>query len=710
MAEQKKQEQDTNQLLKVRREKLAELQANGKDPFQITKFNQTHHSLEVKEIYEAHEAELLKDHKEPEVEGLDEEQKKEVLKKDYEERRSIMDANPIHVAVAGRMMFKRVMGKASFCNIQDLQGNIQVYVARDAIGTDSYADFKKSDIGDIFGLEGFAFRTRTGEISIHAEKMTLLSKSLQILPEKFHGLTDTDTRYRQRYVDLIMNQESKKVFIKRSQILKEIRNFLSGRDFMEVETPMLVANAGGAAARPFETHYNALNEDVKLRISLELYLKRLIVGGLERVFEIGRVFRNEGVDTRHNPEFTLMELYQAYTDYEGMMELTESMFRYLAEKVCGSTKISYNGIEIDLGKPFERLTMNDAIKKYAGIDFDQVADDEAAKKLAEEHHIAYEERHKKGDIINLFFEEFCEKELIQPTFIMDHPIEISPLTKKKPSDPTKVERFELFINTWEMCNAYSELNDPIDQRERFAAQDANAAAGDDEAEHTDEDFLNALEIGMPPTGGIGYGIDRLVMLLTDSQAIRDVLLFPTMKSLDADKKANKASQSAEKENCDQVATKEEKIDFSNVKIEPLFEEEVDFDTFSKSDFRAVKVKECVAVPKSKKLLQFTLDDGTGVDRTILSGIHAYYEPEELVGKTLIAITNLPPRKMMGIESCGMLLSAVNNLKDSEDEELQLITVDNHIPAGAKIYSDDVWMYRFTKMTGCTSFGQNHIKQ
>ena len=685
MAEQKKQEQDTNQLLKVRREKLAELQANGKDPFQITKFNQTHHSLEVKEIYEAHEAELLKDHKEPEVEGLDEEQKKEVLKKDYEERRSIMDANPIHVAIAGRMMFKRVMGKASFCNIQDLQGNIQVYVARDAIGTDSYADFKKSDIGDIFGLEGFAFRTRTGEISIHAEKMTLLSKSLQILPEKFHGLTDTDTRYRQRYVDLIMNQESKKVFIKRSQILKEIRNFLAGRDFMEVETPMLVANAGGAAARPFETHYNALNEDVKLRISLELYLKRLIVGGLERVFEIGRVFRNEGVDTRHNPEFTLMELYQAYTDYEGMMELTESMFRYLAEKVCGSTKISYNGIEIDLGKPFERLTMNDAIKKYAGIDFDQVADDEAAKKLAEEHHIAYEERHKKGDIINLFFEEFCEKELIQPTFIMDHPIEISPLTKKKPSDPTKVERFELFINTWEMCNAYSELNDPIDQRERFAAQEEAFAAGDDEANHTDEDFLNALEIGMPPTGGIGYGIDRLVMLLTDSQAIRDVLLFPTMKSLDADKKENKASQSVEKENCDQVATKEEKIDFSNVKIEPLFEEEVDFDTFSKSDFRAVKVKECVAVPKSKKLLQFTLDDGTGVDRTILSGIHAYYEPEELVGKTLIAITNLPPRKMMGIESCGMLLSAVNNLKDSEDEELHLIMVDNHIPAGAKLY-------------------------
>ena len=612
---------------------------------------------------------------------------REVLKKDYEERREIMDASPIHVAIAGRMMFKRVMGKASFCNIQDLQGNIQVYVARDAIGEESYADFKKSDIGDIFGLEGFAFRTRTGEISIHAEKMTMLTKSLQILPEKFHGLTDTDTRYRQRYVDLIMNQDSKKVFIKRSQILKEIRNFLAGRDFMEVETPMLVSNAGGAAARPFETHYNALNEDVKLRISLELYLKRLIVGGLERVYEIGRVFRNEGVDTRHNPEFTLMELYQAYTDYEGMMELTESMFRYLAEKVCGSTKISYNGIEIDLGKPFERLTMNDAIKKYAGIDFDEVADDEAAKKLAAEHHIEYEERHKKGDIINLFFEEYCEKELIQPTFIMDHPIEISPLTKKKPSDPTKVERFELFINTWEMCNAYSELNDPIDQRERFKAQDALADAGDEEANHTDEDFLNALEIGMPPTGGIGYGIDRLVMLLTDSQAIRDVLLFPTMKSLDSDKNASKADDTAEVAANDSNGffTPNEKINFSNVKVEPLFEEDVDFDTFSKSDFRAVKVKECVAVPKSKKLLQFTLDDGTGTDRTILSGIHAYYEPEELVGKTLIAITNLPPRKMMGIESCGMLLSAVNNLKDSEDEELHLIMVDNHIPAGAKLY-------------------------
>ena len=685
MAEQKK--QDVNQLLKVRRDKLADLQANGRDPFQITKFDQTHHSLEVKKLYEAHEAELLKDRKELDVTGLDEEQAKEAQKKDYEERRSIMDASPIHVAIAGRMMFKRVMGKASFCNIQDLQGNIQVYMARDAIGTDSYADFKKSDIGDIFGLEGFAFRTRTGEISIHAEKMTLLSKSLQILPEKFHGLTDTDTRYRQRYVDLIMNQDSKNVFIKRSQIIKEIRNFLAGRDFMEVETPMLVSNAGGAAARPFETHYNALNEDVKLRISLELYLKRLIVGGLERVYEIGRVFRNEGVDTRHNPEFTLMELYQAYTDYEGMMELTESMFRYLAEKVCGSTKISYNGIEIDLGKPFARLTMNDAIKKYTGIDFDEVADDEAAKKLADEHHIEYEDRHKKGDIINLFFEEYCEKELIQPTFIMDHPIEISPLTKKKPSDPNKVERFELFINTWEMCNAYSELNDPIDQRERFKAQDALADAGDEEANHTDEDFLNALEIGMPPTGGIGYGIDRLVMLLTDSQAIRDVLLFPTMKSLDSDKSAAKAGDTAEVAANDNNGffTPNEKINFSNVKVEPLFEEDVDFDTFSKSDFRAVKVKECVAVPKSKKLLQFTLDDGTGTDRTILSGIHAYYEPEELVGKTLIAITNLPPRKMMGIESCGMLLSAVNNLKDSEDEELHLIMVDNHIPAGAKLY-------------------------
>ena len=681
-------QQDVNQLLQVRREKLANLQAAGQDPFQITKYDVTHHTSDVKEVYTAHEEKLLAGRVAPSTEGLEEADAREVVKQEYEARRAIMDASPIEVSIAGRMMFKRVMGKASFANIQDLKGSIQIYVARDSIGEDLYATFKKSDIGDIWGVKGYAFRTKTGEISIHAEEMTLLSKSLQILPEKFHGLTDTDMRYRQRYIDLIMNQESKEVFIKRSKIIKEIRNFLADRDFMEVETPMLVANAGGAAARPFETHYNALNEDVKLRISLELYLKRLIVGGLERVYEIGRVFRNEGVDTRHNPEFTLMELYQAYTDYEGMMELTESMFRYLAEKVCGSTKISYNGVEIDLGKPFARLTMNDAIKKYTGIDFDQVPDDAAAKKLADEHHIAYEERHKKGDIINLFFEEYCEKELIQPTFIMDHPIEISPLTKKKPSDPTKVERFELFCNTWEMCNAYSELNDPIDQRERFAAQDANAAAGDDEAEHTDEDFLNALEIGMPPTGGIGYGIDRLVMLLTDSQAIRDVLLFPTMKSLDSDKKASKSSEGDTAETANDnngFFTANEKIDFSNVKVEPLFEEAVDFDTFSKSDFRAVKVKECVAVPKSKKLLQFTLDDGTGTDRTILSGIHAYYEPEELVGKTLIAITNLPPRKMMGIESCGMLLSAVNNLKDSEDEELHLLMVDNHIPAGAKLY-------------------------
>ena len=673
------QQQDVNQLLKVRREKLQNLQEAGKDPFQITKYNVTHHSSDVKELYNAHEAEILGDRKAPDVEGLDDAAKREVINNDYNERREIMDAKPIEVSIAGRMMFKRVMGKASFCNIQDLKDNIQVYVARDNVGEDSYADFKKSDIGDIYGVKGFAFRTKTGEISIHAEEITLLSKSLQILPEKFHGLTDTDTRYRQRYVDLIMNQESKEVFIKRSQILKEIRNFLAGRDFMEVETPMLVSNAGGAAARPFETHYNALNEDVKLRISLELYLKRLIVGGLERVYEIGRVFRNEGVDTRHNPEFTLMELYQAYTDYEGMMELTESMFRYLAEKVCGSTKISYNGVEIDLGKPFARMTMIDAIKKYAGVDFDQVPDDAAAKKLADEHHIEYEERHKKGDIVNLFFEEYCEKELIQPTFIMDHPIEISPLTKKKPSDPTKVERFELFCNTWEMCNAYSELNDPIDQRERFAAQDANAAAGDDEAEHTDEDFLNALEIGMPPTGGIGYGIDRLVMLLTDSQAIRDVLLFPTMKTLNDVNKKNDVKSKATEE----VKAEPEKIDFSKVKIEPLFEEMVDFDTFSKSDFRAVKVKECVAVPKSKKLLQFTLDDGTGTDRTILSGIHAYYEPEELVGKTLIAITNLPPRAMMGIDSCGMLLSAIH--EEEGEEKLHLLMVDDHIPAGAKLY-------------------------
>ena len=673
------QQQDVNQLLKVRREKLQNLQDAGKDPFQITKYDVTHHSSDVKEQYNAHESEILAGRVAPNVEGLDDAAKREVINNDYNERREIMDAQPIEVSIAGRMMFKRVMGKASFCNIQDLKGNIQVYVARDNIGEDSYADFKKSDIGDIYGVKGFAFRTKTGEISIHAEEMTLLSKSLQILPEKFHGLTDTDTRYRQRYVDLIMNQESKEVFIKRSQILKEIRNFLAGRDFMEVETPMLVSNAGGAAARPFETHYNALNEDVKLRISLELYLKRLIVGGLERVYEIGRVFRNEGVDTRHNPEFTLMELYQAYTDYEGMMELTESMFRYLAEKVCGSTKISYNGVEIDLGKPFARMTMNEAIKKYAGIDFDEVPDDEAAKKLAEEHHIEYEERHKKGDIINLFFEEYCEKELIQPTFIMDHPIEISPLTKKKPSDPTKVERFELFCNTWEMCNAYSELNDPIDQRERFAAQDANAAAGDDEAEHTDEDFLNALEIGMPPTGGIGYGIDRLVMLLTDSQAIRDVLLFPTMKSLDADKKANKTCEAA----AAVVEKAAEKVDFSNVKIEPIFEEMVDFETFSKSDFRAVKILACEAVPKSKKLLKFTLDDGERKDRVILSGIHEYYEPEELVGKTAIAIVNLPPRKMMGIDSEGMLISAVH--EEDGHEGLNLLMVDDRIPAGAKLY-------------------------
>ena len=653
MAEQKNvQEQDINQLIKVRRDKLKELQENGKDPFQITKYDVTNHSTDIKDDFDAFEGK--------------------------------------EVSIAGRMMFKRVMGKASFCNVQDLKGSIQAYVARDEIGEDSYKDFKKYDIGDILGIKGKVFKTKTGEISIHASEVTLLSKSLQILPEKFHGLTDTDTRYRQRYVDLIMNQESKQTFIKRSQIIKEIRNFLAGRDFMEVETPMLVSNAGGAAARPFETHYNALNEDVKLRISLELYLKRLIVGGLERVYEIGRVFRNEGVDTRHNPEFTLMELYQAYTDYEGMMELTESMFRYLAEKVCGTTKITYNGIEIDLGKPFERLTMNDAIKKYAGIDFDTVADDEAAKALAREHHIEFEERHTKGDIINLFFEEFCEKELIQPTFIMDHPVAISPLTKKKPSDPTKVERFELFINTWEMCNAYSELNDPIDQRERFAAQDAAFEAGDEEANHTDEDFLNALEIGMPPTGGIGYGIDRLVMLLTDSPAIRDVLLFPTMKSQGAAKnEANNAAQSTPVAAKVVVPVEEAaapakvEIDFSNVEVEPLFEEMVDFDTFSKSDFRAVKVKECEAVPKSKKLLKFVLDDGSGVDRVILSGIHDYYEPEFLVGKTLLAITNLPPRKMMGIDSCGMIISATHLVEGREG--LNVLILDDHIPAGAKMY-------------------------
>ena len=644
MAQQNK---DTNELIKVRRQKLADLQAAGKNPFEIMKYDVTHHSKEIKDNFE-------------ELEGKE-------------------------VAVAGRLMFKRVMGKASFCNVQDLQGGIQAYVARDEIGVESYQDFKKMDIGDIVGIKGKVFATKTGEKSIHAEEVILLSKSLKPLPEKFHGLTDTDTRYRQRYVDLIMNEESKEVFIKRSKIISKIRSYLDGQGFMEVETPMLVSNAGGAAARPFETHYNALSEDVKLRISLELYLKRLIVGGLEKVYEIGRVFRNEGVDTRHNPEFTLMELYQAYTDYHGMMDLTENLYRYLAQEVCGGTKIQYKDFEIDLGKPFERITMVDAVKKYSGVDFKEIKTLEEARAAAEEHHVEYEERHKRGDILNLFFEEFVEDKLIQPTFVMDHPVEISPLTKRKPEDPDYVERFEFFMNGWEMANAYSELNDPIDQRERFKAQEELLAQGDEEANTTDEDFLNALEIGMPPTGGIGFGIDRMVMLLTNSTAIRDVLLFPTMKSLDSDKKENRASKSSTAENCDQIATVEEKIDFSNVKIEPLFEESVDFDTFSKSDFRAVKVKECVAVPKSKKLLQFTLDDGTGVDRTILSGIHAYYEPEELVGKTLIAITNLPPRAMMGIESCGMLLSAVNNLKDSEDEELHLLMVDNHIPAGAKLY-------------------------
>ena len=635
--------QDINALLQVRRDKLKDLVERGKNPFEITKFDVTHHSQEIKDNFE--------------------------------------QLNDKDVTIAGRLMSKRVMGKASFCHIQDLQGTIQSYVARDCIGEEEYADFKKLDIGDIVGVTGKVFETKTGEISIHAEKVTLLSKSLQILPEKYHGLTNTDLRYRQRYVDLIMNLEVKDTFVKRSKIIAAIRRYLDGQGFMEVETPMLVSNAGGAAARPFETHYNALDEDVKLRISLELYLKRLIVGGLEKVYEIGRVFRNEGVDTRHNPEFTLMELYQAYTDYNGMMDLTENLFRYIAKEVLGTTTITYNGIEMDLGKPFERITMVDAVKKYAGVDFAKVETLEEARALAKEHKIEFEERHKKGDILNLFFEEYVEEHLVQPTFVMDHPVDISPLTKRKPSDPEYVERFEMFMNGWEMCNAYSELNDPIDQRERFKAQDALAAAGDEEANHTDEDFLNALEIGMPPTGGIGYGIDRLVMLMTDSAAIRDVLLFPTMKSLDADKKAHKTSEETPAE----TAKPAEKIDFSNVKIEPLFEETVDFDTFSKSDFRAVKVKECVAVPKSKKLLQFTLDDGTGVDRTILSGIHAYYEPEELVGKTLIAITNLPPRKMMGIESCGMLLSAVNNLKDSEDEELHLLMVDNHIPAGAKLY-------------------------
>ena len=639
----KVQEQDIHQLLKVKREKLANLQEAGKDPFQITKYDVTHHSTDIKDNFE-------------ELEGKT-------------------------VRIAGRIMSKRVMGKASFCNVQDLPGNIQVYVARDSIGEESYADFKKYDVGDIVGIEGEVFKTKTGETSVHAAKVTLLSKSLQILPEKFHGLTNTDIRYRQRYTDLIMNQDVKDTFVKRSRIISAIRRYLDGQGFLEVETPMLVSNAGGAAARPFETHYNALDEDVKLRISLELYLKRLIVGGMERVFEIGRVFRNEGLDTRHNPEFTLMELYQAYTDYYGMMDLTENMFRYVAQEVCGTTVIPYAEETIDLGKPFERLTMVDAVKKYAGVDFDQIPDTAAAKKLADEKGVHYEERHAKGDILNLFFEEFVEEHLIQPVFIMDHPVEISPLTKRKPDKPDYVERFELFIYGREMCNAYSELNDPIDQRERFKAQEAALAAGDEEANTTDEDFMNALEIGMPPTGGIGYGIDRLVMLLTNSPAIRDVLLFPTMKSIGGVKAENGVSSKPSEE----VKAEPEKIDFSNVKIEPLFEEEVDFDTFSKSDFRAVKVKECVAVPKSKKLLQFTLDDGTGTDRTILSGIHAYYEPEELVGKTLIAITNLPPRAMMGIESCGMLLSAVNNLKDSEDEELHLLMVDNHIPAGAKLY-------------------------
>ena len=679
---QQTQEQDINHLLKVRREKLAELQQNGRDPFQITKFDQTHHSLEVKGLYEAHETELLKDRQEPNVEGMDEEQAKEALKKDYEERRNIMDASPIHVAIAGRMMFKRVMGKASFCNIQDLQGSIQVYVARDAIGTESYADFKKSDIGDIFGVEGFAFRTRTGEISIHAEKVTLLSKSLQILPEKFHGLTDVDTRYRQRYVDLIMNTESKDTFIKRSKILSAIRKYLSGEGFMEVETPMLVANAGGAAARPFETHFNALNEDLKLRISLELYLKRLIVGGLERVYEIGRVFRNEGLDTRHNPEFTLMELYQAYTDYHGMMDLTENMYRFVAQEVLGTTQIVYKGIPMDLGKPFERITMVDAVKKYAGVDWNEVETLEQARELAKEHNVEFEERHKKGDILNLFFEEFVEEHLLQPTFVMDHPVEISPLTKKKPENPEYVERFEFFMNGWEMANAYSELNDPIDQRERFKAQEELLAQGDDEANTTDEDFMNALEIGMPPTGGIGFGIDRMCMLLTGAEAIRDVLLFPTMKSQGAAKnEANNAAQSGAAAPAEiKVA---EKVDFSNVKIEPIFKEMVDFETFAKSDFRAVKILACEAVPKSKKLLKFTLDDGERKDRVILSGIHEYYEPEELVGKTAIAIVNLPPRKMMGIDSEGMLISAVH--EEDGHEGLNLLMVDDRIPAGAKLY-------------------------
>ena len=640
-------QQDMNHILKARYDKLKELQDAQEDPFVITKAKQTHHSMEIKENFTALENQ--------------------------------------QVVIAGRVMAKRVMGKAGFLHVQDRDGKIQVYVSRESLGEEEYKAYKRLDIGDIVEVSGYVFKTQTGEISIHGEKIVLLSKSLYPLPEKFHGLQDTDTRYRQRYVDLIMNEDSRDVFMKRSQILREIRNFLAGRDFLEVETPMLVENAGGAAARPFETHYNALNEDVKLRISLELYLKRLIIGGMERVYEIGRVFRNEGIDTRHNPEFTLMELYQAYTDYNGMMELTESMFRYLAEKVCGTLHISYQGTPIDLESPFRRLTMTDAIKEYAGIDFDKIKTLEEARALAKEKEIAYEEHHGIGDIENLFFEEFCEEKLIQPTFIMDHPLSISPLTKKKPSDPTKVERFELFIYGREMANAYSELNDPIDQRERFKAQDALADAGDEEANHTDEDFLHAMEIGMPPTGGIGYGIDRLVMLLTDAASIRDVLLFPTMKSLEKRDEGNRASKGNGNGICDQVATVPEKIDFSNVKIEPLFEEQVDFETFSKSDFRAVKVKDCFAVPKSKKLLQFTLDDGTGTDRTILSGIHDFYEPEELIGKTLIAITNLPPRAMMGVESRGMLLSAINQKKDSDEEELHLLMADNHIPAGAKLY-------------------------
>ena len=667
MAENQKnsqQTQDIGQLEKVRRDKLAALQAAGKDPFKITTYDQTHHTKEVRDNFDALAGKL-------DEEG------------NYIEE-------PTTVSLAGRMMSKRVMGKASFANLQDRDGRIQLYISRNDLGDENYAEFKHLDIGDIIGVKGFPFRTKTGEISVHVKELTLLAKSLEPLPEKFHGLVDTDIRYRQRYVDLIMNEEVKETFKKRSEIIREIRNFLSARDFMEVETPMLVSNAGGAAARPFVTHYNALDEDVKLRISLELYLKRLIVGGLERVYEIGRVFRNEGVDTRHNPEFTLMELYQAYTDYNGMMELTESMFRYLAEKVCGSTTITYGDKQIDLGKPFRKLTMVEAIKEETGIDFDAVKTDEEAKALAKERGIEYEERHKKGDIVNLFFDTYCEDKMIQPTFIMDHPIEISPLTKKKPDDPSKVERFELYINGWEMCNAYSELNDPIDQRERFAAQDALAAAGDEEANHTDEDFLHAMEIGMPPTGGIGYGIDRLVMLLTNSAAIRDVLLFPTLKSLKAENnEAHPDEKAGEEKSSEAVSdqsgffTPNEKIDFTGVKIEPLFADQVDFDTFSKSDFRAVKVKECSAVPKSKKLLKFVLDDGTGTDRVILSGIHAYYEPEELVGKTLIAITNLPPRAMMGIDSCGMLLSAVN--ERNGEEELHLLMVDNHIPAGAKLY-------------------------